>query len=1142
MRWLSLMLVCMLVVSQGNAAAQVVEWKHPLDAIPSAPTLFPNETHPTGVAITAGPAILLLHGDGSTAWTSTQSAPTATPATVADIDGDGAAEVLAALADGVVVCLDSAGRTRWTHALNTSAGGFKVLVAADLTPNAGLEILAGFDDGWLNCLGADGTLLWRFWGDKFRVGGIAVGCVDHDNAPEIVYGTDNGHIYCLDTFGRVQWRYCELAPYGRSGPNLADLNNNGKPEVFITRSNVGNATCLMALNGADGTFLWRTQDAMQGYVSNAIVDLDGDGKLEVLHGDKGNNLYCENADGSRRWKTELGGRGLFWAPCVADVDGDGQLEIIAGMRATDPKTGACLFVVGANGAVKASPKLGTGANAAPAVGDIDGDGQLEVIVATEGPSQIQCLTWNATGRVAWPSLRGDSAMTAHGNVPMGDLSIPGAASAPHALADLTSIGDMTIEGGEAAWGDNAWKISWQDPVPENAFLEVSVIAPGGLNETRIVDLRAGATTGLAPVRIEQASETTVSIHLHTTSSAIPALSAVRIVKPLPADFCHEDTLTQVCNAAFAAAEGAHADASLVRQRLMAVHAEQEAVRDAVEGKKSGSLIADQATQLRGHAAHVDAFARMLEQFWKNGGAGDFVCWQDPNPWDAFDPEETPGTLDMNEAIRISAYGQEYEDIALSLLNITAKPIDVRCVFAEPSLTAPRPAPEPKLAGCVTLRRSIAVPTRVGGAVNDALPELDASRSITLPPGEARQLWLVVNTHGLEPGTHELKLFLGGLTDPPTIRTVPIRIEVWPIQLPGDVYAKMNWASFNPQDTSGQAVRDMLDHGVSVIYGPPPPPIPVDAEGNGNGEIKWTEFDAALGRVPKHFTLLWPSPPSCKWPNGTAPGEDTDAYFNGFKTGVAELAKHLTAKGFPYRQWALYPIDEPWNTGFTEVPHLKKFCERVKKSDPQAQVYADPAGLVRAEYLDEFKGLIDIWQPEMNLLKRDPKLLEWFHANAKRLWAYEAPGPAKNLLPLGHYRGFAWLAWKFGLEGAGYWVYRSEDTWWPVADTDYSAVYQTRDQVIPSRRWEADRDGVEDYRALYVLRQEIEQARSGGRAADADRAQALMDDAVQAVVGWQVGSIDEITRMTRDYEIDFTKLMEFRTRIAEEIIRLRGMRP
>jgi len=47
----------------------------------------------------------------------------------------------------------------------------------------------------------------------------------------------------------------------------------------------------------------------------------------------------------------------------------------------------------------------------------------------------------------------------------------------------------------------------------------------------------------------------------------------------------------------------------------------------------------------------------------------------------------------------------------------------------------------------------------------------------------------------------------------------------------------------------------------------------------------------------------------------------------------------------------------------------------------------------------------------------------------------------------------------------------------------------------------------------------------------------MDKAVEGIVGWQIGKIDEITRMTRNYEIDFAKLCEYRVKVAEEIVRL-----
>ena len=96
------------------------------------------------------------------------------------------------------------------------------------------------------------------------------------------------------------------------------------------------------------------------------------------------------------------------------------------------------------------------------------------------------------------------------------------------------------------------------------------------------------------------------------------------------------------------------------------------------------------------------------------------------------------------------------------------------------------------------------------------------------------------------------------------------------------------------------------------------------------------------------------------------------------------------------------------------------------------------------------------------------------------------------------------------------------------------VYQTGDQVTPSRRWEACRDGQEDYRALYALRAEAEKARTAGKAAAAERALAAIDEMVEQLVGWQIKNIDEITRQTRDYEIDFNLIKQNRARIAAEI--------
>jgi FG-GAP-like repeat len=1120
------------VTAEDAFPSHTVKWSLDLADKPLAPTLFPDAMEPTGVVVAAGKELTLVGGNGEAEWGVSFENFLGTPPTVADLTGDGKVEIVVAQQDGIMVCLDAAGNERWRYDFETRTGGFNFIIAEDVHGSPGLELLFGGEDGWLNCVSAEGEVLWRFFGDTFWVGPPAVGDVDGDGFTEIVYGTDDGHVYCLATDGTVKWRYAEpmgeFAPYGRSGANLADVDGDGSIEVLLTRSNVVTHSCLMALDGATGLAKWRTRDVLHGYVSNATVDFDGDGLLETLHTDKSNWLYCVNADGGERWRTPLAGHGIFFAPTVGDLNGDGALEIFVGVRDTDHETGKTAYVVSAKGKILEHLQLGKSAKSGSAMGDIDRDGKLEVLAVTEGPNQLVALTWRGEGRVAWPSVRGSSTMNAQVNVPRG---VSGTAKGKAALRPLG------VEQDQVFFGDNVAKVSWDGPADDGTFASIACHGKDGYWESRVVPIRMGATEADLPWRIARGGKFDLSITLAGSNGAGSMASWQSRPTVLDPDYCDFAGLRKACEQALDIGADNGVDTSGIRARLMTIDAMRQALGEA---RQSTSVLASQATALRHEAESLRGLCQVLTAAWQTDFDGSFLCWQDENPWDRFDPLAAPGQAAKTVTVTIAAFGEEFEDIALNLLNVSSKAIDVRCSFVEPSRALRGVPPEPELAKHMTLRRGVRVASQKSGMVNDILPALDRSRTVRLAPGEATQLWVVVDTHGLESGSHTLTLYLGSIDEQPSFVEVPLTIEVSPVRLPVGVYAQMNWVGTDIDVTSDQQLKDMIDHGISVAYGPNLPAITVDANGDAAGPVDWSHFDAGLARLPDYFQLLFHAPPRVVWPKDVTAPADSDLGRKGFATAVLAMRDHLREQGYGYDRWGLYPVDEPWLTGFTLIPILRDFCTKVKAADPKIRNYTDPSGMIRIEYISEFKDLIDIWQPEMNQLKRSPELTKWFQDNVRVLWAYEATDPGKDLHPLGYYRGYGWLAWMFGLDGAGFWCYKYNDIYWPLDTSHWSVVYQTGDEVVPSRRWEACRDGQEDYRLFYALREALNAAREKGHTDDAGRAQALLDEAVENVIAWQARTIDEVTRQTRDYELDFELLMSYRTRLGEETLRLQKL--
>ncbi len=272
-----------------------------------------------------------------------------------DVDGDGKTEILLGLLDGRVVCLDAGGRPRWSF----KTGG-AVQAVACATVDAGSAVIAGSDDEHVYALTADeGRVLWKhkcrlpkliytWWttGMKAKVQAILTDDVDGDGKVEIVCGTGGGCVETLDAAGQARWM--TQIRWGIPDRLAVVPMPDGSKTLLVDNgySSCGSTTWRLAADGkllssnacATGRGPW-DMTAIPGL---KVVDLDGDGRCEVLVGRKGayNELGVYDAvTGKRRWLHTLGDAASSLE--AVDVNGDGVKEVVVG----SPSAWLCVFDV-----------------------------------------------------------------------------------------------------------------------------------------------------------------------------------------------------------------------------------------------------------------------------------------------------------------------------------------------------------------------------------------------------------------------------------------------------------------------------------------------------------------------------------------------------------------------------------------------------------------------------------------------------------------------------------------------------------------------------------------------------------------------------------------------------------------------------
>jgi hypothetical protein len=377
---------------------------------------------------------------------------------VADFNGDGKKEIVAAATDGKLYVVDGATYTvMWEKQLADYTTGYTEtdirtgVAIGDLDNNGRLEIVAatGGEPSW-HKVGALVVLTYVGGSDPFALmpgwpqlsfdelghpdnfsnpDGVpdgfwstpALGDLDGNGDLEIVIGGFDRRLHARHHDGSyvAGWPIDRDNYYWRdsmSSPALADIDGDGLVEVIIGSNNYlipgcPNPYLFYVING-DSSYVdgFPVQTSQNTVSSPAVGDINGDGWLDIVVGTGHIGESCgQAADGHKVYAWDHEGKllpgwpqatanNVIGSPALGDIDGDEDLEVVIGCGGLGYHCTTLYAWHGDGSNVTGFPvnPVSESQPYSPVLADYDGDGVVEIMVVGEGATAITILEPNGT--------------------------------------------------------------------------------------------------------------------------------------------------------------------------------------------------------------------------------------------------------------------------------------------------------------------------------------------------------------------------------------------------------------------------------------------------------------------------------------------------------------------------------------------------------------------------------------------------------------------------------------------------------------------------------------------------------------------------------------------------------------------------